>query len=72
MIRFSQLSALGLKYRGGKDLRAAIRLGTTAVNYQRDRRAIDHRQYATAPQGINVVYFSKCRIGRLKADKVSI
>lgn len=53
MIRFSQLCALGVKCRGGKDSRAAIDFGTFGVYQQYYRHATNHRQYATAPQGIN-------------------
>jgi len=52
MIRFSQLYALGLKCRGGKDSRAAIDFGNFGVYQQCYRHATDHRQYATAAQGV--------------------
>jgi len=83
MIRFS-LCALGLKFRGGKDSRAAIDFGTFGVYQQCYRHTTNPRQYATAPQGINaigifavffifeVVIFLKCRTFRLRADKDSI
>jgi hypothetical protein len=54
MIRFSQLSAMGLKSRGGKDISAAIYFGTFANNQYCEGQA-SNRQYATAPQGINAV-----------------
>jgi hypothetical protein len=84
MIRFSQLCALGLKCRGGKDSRAAIDFGTFGVYQQCYRHATNHRQYATAPQGINavciyvvfvisdVIIFLKCQTFRLRVDKDSI
>ena len=84
MIRFSQVCALGLKCRGGKDSRAAIDFGTFGVYQQCFRHATNHRQYATAPEGINavsifvvffisdVVIFLKCRTFRLGVDKDSI
>ena len=83
MIRFSQLYALGLKCRGGKDSRAAIDFGNFGVYQQCYRHATDHRQYATAAQGINavcifvvlfisdVIIFLKCQTFRLRADKDS-
>jgi hypothetical protein len=55
MIRFSQLCALAQKSRGGKDSRAAIYFGTFAVDQLCNRRANNHRQYATIPRGINAV-----------------
>jgi hypothetical protein len=55
MLRFSQLCALGLKCRGGKDSRAAIDFGTFGVYQQCYRHATNHRQYVTAPQGINAI-----------------
>lgn len=55
MIRLSQLCALGLKGRRGKDSRAAIYFGTFGVYPQCNRHATNRRQYATAPQGINTV-----------------
>jgi hypothetical protein len=55
MSRFSQLCALGLKSRGGKDSRTAIYFGIFAVDQQCNRQATDHRQYATVPQGINAI-----------------
>jgi hypothetical protein len=84
MIRFSQLRALGLKCRGGKDSRAAIDFGTFGVYQQCYRNATNHRQYATAPQGINaicvfvvcfiayVIIFLKCQTFRFRADKYTI
>jgi hypothetical protein len=55
MIRLSQMCALGLKGRGGKDSRAAIYFGTFGVYQQCNRHTTNHRQYATAPQGMNAV-----------------
>jgi sugar (pentulose or hexulose) kinase len=57
MIRFSQLSALGLKYRGGKDAIAAIYYGTSVFNQVTNRRP-----YPTPPQGIIAICVFVCLV----------
>jgi hypothetical protein len=51
MIRLSQLFALGVK-----DIRSTIYSRTFAVNEPCYGQVTNHRNYATAPQGINLIF----------------